>query len=335
MTFDPSSGKGQYGAAYLCSGSTSDYSNEPMSEVNRSTEGWARYTWYKVADDLKRYADRGTVPVIEADTAGNSVFVPVTPSEIHYEGMWVRLAVARGATDVVRVASGKYIPPTEVLGILNWTLSMNWEEETTMHMGDTAPKTDLKYKKYEAKVTHHWMMANAAYTTAGGNAHSHVTLTHEPGGTGGNLVSLELVDPAALNATIDVAVAGNDIVVTLASTDVPDPAITTTGAQLAAALNCPAVLSLGVTAKVKDGETGAGIVAALAHTPLSGGSAAENYGYTDVPVILVLYNHETNDDRTEGLAIIPNFDVKNDAGKLIEGTITFRGQGHNWERHVG
>jgi hypothetical protein len=333
MTFDPTSGRGQYGAAYLCSGSTSDYTNEAMSEVDRSMEGWARYTWYKVTDDTKRYADRGTVPVIEADVAGNSSFATVTPAELHYEGMWVRLSVARGASDVVRVKSGKYILPTEVLGVLNWTLSRNWEEDTSMHIGDTAPKTSLKYKKYEAKVTHHWMMANAAYTTSGGNAHSHVTLTHEPGGSAGNLVSLELIDPSGLNATIDVAVTGSAIVVTLASTAAP--AITTTATQLAVALACPAVIALGVTAKVKDGETGAGIVAALAHTHLSGGAVADNYGHNDVPVILVLYNHETNDDRTEGIAIIPNFDVKNDAGKLMEGTITFKSYGNAWYRHVG
>ena len=333
MTFDPSNSRGQYGAAYLCSGSTSDYSNEPMSEVNRSAEGWARYTWYKVTSDAKRYADRGTVPVIEADVAGNGTFAAVTPAEIHYEGMWVRLSTARGSTDVVRVASGKYLVASEVLGVLNWTLSRNWEEETAMHIGDSAPVTSLKHKKYEAKVTHHWMRARATYTTSGGNAHSHVTLVHEPGGVEGNAVTLELIDPAALNATIDVAVTGSNIVVTLASTAAP--AITTTGAQLAAALNCPAVISLGVTAKVKDGETGAGVVAALTpHAHLTGGSAAENYGYTDVPVIVVLYNHETNDDRTEGRAIIPDFDVKNDAGKLIEGTITFKSAGHDWYRHV-
>jgi hypothetical protein len=333
MTFDPTSGRGEYGAAYICSGSTSDYTNEPMSEIDRSADGWARYTWYKVTDDAKRYADRGTVPVIEADTAGNSVFVAVSPAEIHYEGMWIRLATARGSTDVVRVASGKYLIASEVLGVLNWTLSRNWEEETAMHLGDTAPKTVLKHKKFEAKVTHHWMRANASLTTAGGNANSHITLTHEPGGSAGNAISLTLVDPGALNATIDVAVTGNDIVVTLASSAVP--AITTTAAQLAVALSCPAVHSLGVTTKIKDTETGAGIVAALGHTHLSGGSAAENYGYNDVPVILVLYNHETNDDRTEGRAIIPNFDVKNDAGKLVEGTITFKSYGTNWYRHVG
>lgn len=333
MTFDPSSGKGQYGAAYLCSGSTSDYSNEPMSEINRSLDGWSRYTWYKVTDDTKRYADRGTIPVIEADVGGNSSFSTVTPAEIHYEGMWIRLATARGAADVVRVASGKYIPPGEVMGVLNWTLSRDWEEDTTMHIGDSAPRTSLKYKKYEAKVTHHWMRANATLTTSGGNANSHVTLTHEPGGPDGNDISLTLVDPAALNATIDVAVTGSDIVVTLASD--ASPAITTTGLQLVTALQCPAVISLGVTVKVKDGETGAGIVAALSKTDLDGGSSAENYGYTDVPVILVLYNHETDDDRTEGKAIIPNFDVKNDAGAMIEGTITFKSYGTDWYRHRG
>ncbi len=333
MTFDPTSGRGKYGAAYLCTGDLEDYTNEPMSEVNRSAEGWARYTWYKVTDDTKRYADRSEVPVIEADTGGNGTFVTVTPAEIHYEGMWVRLATARGATDVVRVASGKYIPPTEFLGVLNWTLSRNWKEETSMHIGDSAPKTSLIHKEYEARVTHHWTRANATYTTSGGNDNSHITLTHEPGGTIGNDITITLVDPAAEQANEAVAVTGTDIVVTLASSAVP--AITTTATQLADALNCPAVLSLGVTAKVADGETGAGIVSALAHTHLSGGAAATNYAAQDLPVILVLYNHESNDDRTEGKAIIPNFDLKNDAGTLIEGTVTFKSCGYNWHRHRG
>ncbi len=304
-----------------------------MSEVNRSAEGYARYTWYKVTADAKRYADRSVVPVIEADTAGNGTFVTVTPAELHYEGMWIRLSTARGSTDVVRVKSGKYLTASAVLGVLNWTLTRGWNEETSMHLGDSAPVTNLNYPTYEAKVTHHWMRANATLTTTGGNENSHITLTHEPGGTAGNGVSLTLTDPGAENTTADVAVTGSDIVVTLASSAVP--AITTTATQLATALNCYAVHALGVTTKVADGETGAGVVAALSKTQLSGGTAAENYGDHDVPVIVVLYNHYANDDRTEGLAIIPNFDVKNDAGKLVEGTITFKSNRYPWYRHVG
>lgn len=331
MTFDPTNSRGYLGAAFMCSGSLSDYADEPMSEVDRATEGYARYTWYKVTSDAKRYADRSVVPTIQADVGGNSAFVTITPAEIHYEGMWVRLSTARGATDVVRVHDGKYLNPGEVLGVLDWTLTRAWKEITAMHVGDTAPITILAHKTFEAKANQHWMRAQASLTTSGGNANSHVTLTHEPGGIEGNLVSIELVDPGT-TGSLSVSVIGQDITVTLAYAT---GAITTTATQLAAALNCPAVLSLGVTAKIADGETGAGIVAALAHTHLAGGTAAENYGYTNVPVVLVLYNHEANDDRTEGLAIIPNFDVKSNAGDLVTGAITFKSCGFDWQRHVG
>ena len=332
MTFDPTSGRGEFGAIYLARGALSDYSNEPMIEANRSAEGYARYTWYKVTSDAKRYADRSVVPVIEADVAGNSSFAAVTPAELHYEGMWVRLSVARGATDVVRVASGKYLTPKAFLGVLNWTLLREWEEETTKHMGDSAAISLLKYKKFEARVSHHWMRTQAALTTSGGNAHSHITLTHEPGGSGGNDVSLQLIDPAGTN-TLSVAVVNKAIVVTLGYAT---GAITTTGKQLVAALTCTAVMNLKVTAKIKTAETGAGIVAALGHTHLTGGLGPEDFSAAaDVPVVVVLYNNFAADDRTEGVAVIPSFDASFDAQKMTVSNLTFKSYGTEWYRHRG
>jgi len=332
MTFDPTQGRGEYGAVYLARGTLSDYSNEAMSEINRSAEGYGRYTWYKITADAKRYIDRSVVPVFQADVAGNSAFATITPTKIEYEGGWIQLSVARGATDVVRCASGKYLGPEAFLGVLSWTLSRNWKEETTKHMGDSAAITLLMHKIYEARVTHHWLQAGATLTTTGGNAHSHITLTHESGGLDGNNVSLELIDPGTTH-TISVSVINKAIVVTLGYAT---GAITTTGIQLAGALTCPAVMSLGVTCKVKDAETGAGIVAALAHTHMSGGLGPEDYSAAaDVPVVVVLYNNTVTDDRTEGRAVIPVFDVKYDSGKMIESNLTFKSFGTDWYRHVG
>ena len=332
MTFDPTTGKGELGAIYLARGTLYDYSNTAMTEVNRSAEGFARYTWYKVGDASKRYMDRSVVPVFQADMAGNSSFATLTPAEIQYEGGWIHLTTARGSTDVVRISTGKYLAPEAFLGVLNWTLSRSWQEETAKHMGDSAATTYLLYKIFEAKVSHHWMQARASLTTTGGNANSHITLSHDAGGTGGNDISLEMIDPAGTNA-ISVSVTDKAIVVTLGYAT---GAITTTGKQLAAALNCPAVIALGVTAKVKATETGVGIVAALTHTHLTGGLAPEDYSAAaDVPVVVILYNNITTDDRTEGRAVIPNFAAQFDSGKMTVSNLTFKSFGTEWYRHVG
>ncbi|MCP6769865.1 hypothetical protein NL529_33965, partial [Klebsiella pneumoniae] len=67
---------------------------------------------------------------------------------------------------------------------------------------------------------------------------------------------------------------------------------------------------------MKDGETGAGIVAELAHTHLAGGLDATDYSSETSKVVVVLYTDEANDKRYEGFGIIQKFNPNHDAGAL-------------------
>jgi hypothetical protein len=78
---------------------------------------------------------------------------------------------------------------------------------------------------------------------------------------------------------------------------------------------------------VADGETGAGIVAALTHTHLSGGLDAEDYSSETSKVVIVLYTDESGDKRYEGFGIIQKFTPNIDAGALIKTNLTFKNQG--------
>lgn len=314
---------GYAGALYLARGANNNYSNEAMSEVNLLSDGFARYTVYEITSDAKRYMNDDSVPTFEADTAGNGTFVALSPAEVQHCGGRIRLSTARGSTDVVRCATGHYLTVTEFLGVLDWQLSESWKEETYIHLGDSCQSSALTYKQWEATANSHWMNTQATYTTSGGNANSHITLTHLPGGPGGDLVSITLVDPAA-PGSLSVSVVGNDITATL---DYATGAITTTASQLAAALQCPAVLALGISATVKDGETGAGIVAALTHTHLAGGLDATDYSSETSKVVVVLYTDESADKRYEAFGIIQKFNPNIDAGALIKTSLTFKNHG--------
>jgi len=81
-------------------------------------------------------------------------------------------------------------------------------------------------------------------------------------GEAGDLITVNLIDPEAENATIDVVVNGNEIDITLASSDVP--AITSTAAQVktaieatpaAHALIAVAITGLNSTLAVEDSAT--------------------------------------------------------------------------------
>lgn len=314
---------GYIGSIYLARGANNNYSNEAMSEVNLLSDGYPRYTVYQITADAKRYMNDDSVPTFQADTAGNGTFAAISPSEIQYCGGRILLSTARGATDVVRCATGHYLTVTEILGILDWSLNQSWKEEPYMHLGDSCQSTALIHKQWEATANQHWMNTQATYTTTGGNANSHITLTHTPGGSDGNNYTITLVNPGT-TGSLSVSILGKDITATLAYAT---GAITTTAAQLAAAINCPAVLNAGIIASIADGETGAGIVAALSHTHLAGGAEADELSSETSKVVVVLYVDESGDKRYEGFGIIQKFNPNFDVGALVKSSLTFKNHG--------
>ncbi len=98
--------------------------------------------------------------------------------------------------------------------------------------------------------------------------------THAWGHEGGNDVSVALVDPAAANAPLSVAVAGNAITVTLATN--AESALTSTAAEVVAAINANAAAAALVEAYTYRGSVGDGVVAAASQTLTDGLSAPEH-----------------------------------------------------------
>lgn len=112
-----------------------------------------------------------------------------------------------------------------------------------------------------------YIMAKAFLITSFAGDDNDLELTAvSPGLTGGE-VKITYTDPGAANSALLITVAGKEITVRLA-TDATGAIISTAG-QVAAALNSDAAASLLVTAKLPEGEAGAGVVSTMALTGLS------------------------------------------------------------------
>ncbi|MBN8524984.1 MAG: hypothetical protein J0M02_06600 [Planctomycetes bacterium] len=103
-------------------------------------------------------------------------------------------------------------------------------------------------------------------TTAMAGADNDITLTARSH----KAATITLVDPPGNNAALAVSVTGTDITVSLATDG--SSAITTTATQLVAAINASTVASALVKAEVKSGDSGAGVVTALASTAIAASS---------------------------------------------------------------
>lgn len=317
---------GKVAAFYLAKGDTdNDLSNEAMSEVNLSSEGYPRYTVYEITDATKRYLKDNVAPVFEQDQ-GTSTWITLTPSVIQYAGSRIFLSSALTSGTAVRAASGHYFDYAQCLGASDWKLDMSWETEKAMHLGDSVPAACLMHKNWTATVGAYWALTQATLSTSMVGDNNDIVLTHEPGGTSGNSITLELNDPAAPSQSLVVTVTGTDIVVDLATDGTST--ITTTAAQLVAALNgSDAVLALGVTAAYKAANDGTGVVTDMAHTHLSGGLDAVDLTSEDNKIIAIFYDTYSSDRRYEGFCVIKGNSISIDPGKLIKQSLTLESCG--------
>ncbi|WP_239126622.1 M14 family metallopeptidase [Asanoa siamensis] len=117
------------------------------------------------------------------------------------------------------------------------------------------------------------------------------------GHEGGNDISVELADPGAADQPLSVSVTGNDIRVSLA-TDAGG-AVTSTAAQVVAALNAGAG-SL-IVAYTYRGNTGAGVVATAARTPLTDGLRAPASVSRDPQPVYAIRIGKTRDGSKTGV----------------------------------
>ena len=103
-----------------------------------------------------------------------------------------------------------------------------------------------------------------------------ITWTAVDGGTPGNDITVQLINPGTNTASTSVAVTGEAIAVTLSYAA---SAITATAAQVIAAIGASSAASALVTATNTSTSTGAGVVAAVAATNLAGGADEAGGGH--------------------------------------------------------
>ena len=121
----------------------------------------------------------------------------------------------------------------------------------------------------------------AVLTTALAGVNNDLTFLAKTGGTAGNGITVALVDPAGNDQALDVTVIASAITVHLATG--VGGAITSTATQVKNAINADVEAKALVTASVAPGNSGAGVVIALAPANLAGGAAAGGGGsYTHV-----------------------------------------------------
>ena len=277
---------------YAPPASTAAYSNEAMEEVNL-TPTYPRYTVYRITASAKRCIYDSAVPLFQKDIAGNGSFSTLTPSEIWYPAGYIILSTAIGSTDVVRCSTGNYLTPTLIFGAASRTMNSTSTMDDVTCFGDTAIARYPIIEDWKAKADVFIAKNQASYTSSGGNANSHWTVTHITGGTAGNACSMELVAPSDPES-LSVTVAGNDVTVNLAKSTT----ITTTANLLIAALNANADFrALGLVAGVASGEKGTGIVALLGHTHLTGG--LDYIDYDALKKLRMIFRWYTNTNTTD------------------------------------
>jgi hypothetical protein len=110
----------------------------------------------------------------------------------------------------------------------------------------------------------------AALTTAVAGTNNDLVFTARHFGTSGNAITVAYVNPLANNAALQVSVVGKAITVRLATG--AGGAITSTAAQVSAAILASAPATELVSVANAAANDGTGVVAALAATPLAGGT---------------------------------------------------------------
>jgi hypothetical protein len=126
----------------------------------------------------------------------------------------------------------------------------------------------VKVEHYDASLVASRVAATLSTALTGTN--NDITLTAVTAGTTGNDITLALVDPSGNNAALGVVVTGTDIVVNLATNG--GGTITSTAAQVIAAIAADEDAAALVTAANKSGNDGTGVVTALTETALTGGT---------------------------------------------------------------
>lgn len=111
---------------------------------------------------------------------------------------------------------------------------------------------------------------SATLTTSLTGTNNDLVFTSKAKNESANAISIKYIDPYANNHSLSVSVTGNAINITLATNS--SGAITTTAAQLKAAIEANSPASALITVAHATGNDGSGVVTSMAQTNLSGGT---------------------------------------------------------------
>lgn len=131
--------------------------------------------------------------------------------------------------------------------------------------------TGSRFRRIQANAVTAGVPGQSSLTTALTGTNNDLKFTSVGRGVGQNLVTITYVDPPGNNAALGVSVTGNAITVNLATDG--SSAVTSTAAQVAAAIAASTPAAALVTVANAAGNDGTGVVTALAPTALSGGTA--------------------------------------------------------------
>jgi hypothetical protein len=323
---------GSYAAVYLLSGADQTFSSEAMQEVNLSTIGFPRYTVYRITSATKRNFHNTAVPVIQVNPHGSGSMGTVTPDEIWWPAGYVRFLTPLNNDDTIQCLSGKYQLATQLLGSATESFSDRTITEDTTTMGDSAIMRYPVIDDWNSKLMAFWVKVQAGLLTSGGAANSHMQLYHRPGGVAGNAIYLTQTNPGGTSA-IAVTVTGPEIVVALG---VSGGAIVSTANDVINALNgSVGVQNLGIQALRVGAETGAGLVAVLAHTHLTGGLEATDYAALNGTIVMVqYYSNYTTGLMWTGYALFGQVDWTSKPKETIKANITMSGGNYPMYRVV-
>lgn len=317
---------GRVAALRICSGTPQDLTDEAMSEVDLSADPSSyrpRYTVYEITDPDKRNLDDSVVPVFQYSAGGAGAWTTLTTQKVEYPDCRIYLATALGSADVVRCHSGKYIAPSSVSGVKDISFEGGWDTEKLMFLRDTAKTTVLKQKEWTATVNTVMVKTCASLTTNMTGTNNDIVFTHTPGGTSGNSITITIDAPGA--GALAVTVSGTDITIS--------PNTASTAKQVVEAFNkAGMVQDLGVRADLKAGETGAGTLAAMAQTALSGGLEPTDWtsitgASGTVTAVAEFYADYDDDIRWVDYCQIPRSSIKFSGDGVNEVSLTLESRG--------
>jgi hypothetical protein len=299
---------GMYAAVKKATGNAISLSQEPMEEIDDTVNGNPRYSVYQVTDEDIRVFDPSEVPVFEKQIGGTGDFSDISTSdilEIQYPGARVVLNVALGSSDVVRVKTGKY----KALGIVYGALTTKVSDKNIMKditaLGSDCKRNYPTIQEFSIGMDVFLNKMCAEIPT------TDFLIQHYAGGSSGNDITFEMLDPGATHA-LELTVTDTDISVTLGYAA---GAINSTNQQVLDLINSdPSVRRLKVFGQMLDEADRSALAVEFTKDNLAGGDDAENYStLKGTKLFLQIYANTDDNIRWEGFAYISDISYNNSA----------------------